>query len=283
MNNTTDPVSKALDRLARVADSHPVGDPMPGISRKARANRRRATVLMASGLAAAVAAGFAASSVVDFPLTAQDHVYANSPSAPSVAPSTSPSEPSERMMEVYDQARADVNGDGAADWIYVRVPEGDAAEDQDVTISSEDVWLDIDMVGGPTVIVRIFDETITPTIAGTPDLNGDGAAEMVLHFSGGDAGWLKVFMWDGETVIRVEPAPGSTADLVDDGGLYSEEGVAGSALVDDRLISWVSTGNDAAPREVRVWTWQLEGTLLVATEAAQTQCFGPGQQHPEPC
>lgn len=72
MNNATDPISEALDRLARAADANPLGDPMPGIMRKARANRRRATALVASGLAAVVAASFTLSSALDSPRAAQD-------------------------------------------------------------------------------------------------------------------------------------------------------------------------------------------------------------------
>jgi hypothetical protein len=284
MNNTTDPISKALDRLARVADSNPVGDPMPGITRKARANRRRVNALVASGLAAVAVAGFAVSSVVGFPQAVQDPGYANSPSAaPSSTPSTPPSPTGELALAEYDQARADVNGDGAPDVIDVLSPEAEVGEGQDVSSASEDVWLEVEMAAGHTALVRFSGETIVPTIVGTPDLDGDGAAEVVLSFSGGDAARLKVFTWDGETVVQAEPDPGPVPDLVEDGGLYSDPYVGSSALVDGGLISWVPTGDETAPFEVRVWTWQLDGTLLVATEAEQIRCMSPGQQFPEPC
>ncbi|HEX6232426.1 MAG TPA: hypothetical protein VFZ63_04805 [Jiangellaceae bacterium] len=288
MNDTTDPIFKALDRLARVADTNPVGDPMPGIRRKARANRRRAAALVASGLAAVVAAGFAASSVVDFPRAAQDPGYANSPSAavsvaPRPAPSTPPSRPGEPTLAEYDQARADVNGDGSADVIRILGAEADAADGQEETMASADVRVDVELTGSRAEMVLVLDETLVPTIVGTPDLDGDGAAELVLSFSGGDAGWLKVFTWNGENVVKAEPDPDSLSDLIDNGGLYSQEGVASSVLADDGLISWVPIGDESAPAEVRVWTWQLHGMLLVAAEAEQTQCFRPGQQYPRPC
>ncbi len=281
MNNTTDPIAKALDRLARVADTNPVGDPMPGITRKARANRRRATALVASGLAAVVTAGVGTAALLDLPDLldpAGDPGYANSPStSPTPAPNTPTSPPREPALAEYDQAQADVNGDGAAGTVRVLVPDAD--EGLDVSM---DVRLQVEPAAGAAVELRIG-ETLIPTIAGTPDLDGNGTDEVVLSFSGGDAGWLKVFSWDGDTLVQAEPAPGPVADLVYDGGLYSEAGVASSALVDGGLISWVPTGDESAPFEVRVWTWQLDGTLLVATEAEQIQCFSPGQQYPKPC
>lgn len=287
MNNKTDPVLKALDRLASVVDTNPVGDPMPGITRRARANRRRATALVAGGGAVVVAAGVGVASAVDFPEAGRDPGYADSPSAsPTSAPSTptsSPSEPtpSEPALAEYDRARADVDGDGAADIILVQVPEADADEGHDVSMVSKDVRLQVELAAGATDELR-FGETLAPTISGTPDLDGNGTAEVVLSFSGGDAGWLKVFTWDGDTVVQAEPATGSPADLVHDGGLYTEAEVVSSALVDGGLMSWVPTGDTSTPIEVRVWTWQLDENRLVATEAEQVQCMSPGQ-YPKPC
>lgn len=290
MNNTTDPIFEALDRLARVADTNPVGDPMQGITRKARANRRRATALATGGGAMVVASGVGFASVVDFPDPAQAPGYANSPStSPTSAPSTSPtsapstptSSPSGPTLAEYDRARADVDGDGAADIIRVQVPKADANQGQDVSMVSKDVRLQVELAAGATDEIR-FGETLAPTISGTPDLDGNGTAEVVLSFSGGDAAWLKVFTWDGDTVVQAEPATGSPADLVDDGGIHSAPEVASSALVDGGLISWVGTGDTSAPYEVRVWTWQLDGKRLVAAEAEQVQCVTPGQ-YPKPC
>lgn len=287
MNNKTDPVLKALDRLASVVDTNPVGDPMPGITRRARANRRRVTALAAGGGAVVVAAGVGVASAVDFPEAGRDPGYADSPSAsPTSAPSTptsSPSEPtpSEPALAEYDRARADVDGDGAADIIRVQVPEADADEGHDVSMVSKDVRLQVELAAGATDELR-FGETLAPTISGTPDLDGNGTSEVVLSFSGGDAGWLKVFTWDGDTVVQAEPATGSPADLVHDGGLYTEAEVVSSALVDGGLMSWVPTGDTSTPIEVRVWTWQLDENRLVATEAEQVQCMSPGQ-YPKPC
>lgn len=277
---TPDPISEALDRLARIADTNPVGDPMPGITRKARANRRRATALVASGLAAVVTVGIGAASALDLPGSAGDPGYANSPST-SPAPRTPTSPLREPALAEYDQARGDVDGDGAADTIRVLVPEADAGQGQDVILVSTDVRLQVELAAGATVELS-FGETLAPTIAGTPDLDGNGSAEVVLSFSGGDAGWLKVFTWDGDTVVQAEPDPGSPTDLVDDGGLYTDPYAGSSALVDGGLISWVSTGDTSAPYEVRVWTWQLDENRLIATEADQIQCMSPGQ-YPEPC
>lgn len=280
MRNTSDPVSQALDRLARVADTTPAGDPMPGIMRKARANRRRGTAFVAGGLAAVVTAGVVTASLLDLPDPAGDHRYASTPStSPTSIPSTPTPPPREPASTEYDQARADVNGDGAADTVRVLVAETDAGEDLDVSI---DVRLQVELAAGATVELGLGD-TLIPTIAGTPALDGNGADQVVLSFSGGDAGWLKVFTLDGDTLVQAEPAPGSVGDLVYDGGLYSEEGVAGSVLVDGHLISWVPTGDESPPFQVRAWTWQLDGTLLVATEVEEIHCFRPGQQYPEPC
>lgn len=287
MNNKTDPVLKALDRLASVVDNNPVGDPMPGITRRARANRRRATALAAGGGAVVVAAGVGVASAVDFPEAGRDPGYADSPSAsPTSAastPTSSPSEPtpSDPALAEYDRARADMDGDGAADIILVQVPKADADEGHDVSMVSKDVRLQVELAAGATEELR-FGETLAPTISGTPDLDGNGTAEVVLSFSGGDAGWLKVFTWDGDTVVQAEPATGSPADLVHDGGLYTEAEVVSSALVDGGLMSWVPTGDTSTPIEVRVWTWQLDENRLVATEAEQVQCMSPGQ-YPKPC
>jgi hypothetical protein len=281
MNHTIEPISEALDRLARVADTNPIGDPMPGIKRKARANRRRATALVACGLAATVTAGVTTVSLLDLPGLAGDNGYANSPStSPTSAPSTPSSPPREPALAEYDQAQADVDGDGAADTIRVLVPEADADEGMDMSM---DVRLEVEFAADVATVELRLGEMLIPTIAGTPDLEGNGTDEVVLSFSGGDAGWLRVFTWNGDTLVQAEPGPDSMADLVDGGALYSEEGVASSALVDGGLISWVPTNDESAPFEVRVWTWQLDGTLLVATEAEQIQCFRPGEQSPKPC
>jgi hypothetical protein len=280
MNNTNDPISSALDRLARVADTSPAGDPMPGIMRKARANRRRATALVASGLAAIVTAGVGTVSLLDLPGAARDPGFAITPStSPTPAPSTPTAPPSEPALAEHDQAQADVDGDGGADTIRVVVPEADANEGLDM---STDVRLQAELAAGATVEIRLG-EGLIPTIAGTPDLDGNGTDQVVLSFSGGDAGWLKVFTWDGDTLVQAEPDPGAEAELVFDGGLYSEAGIVSSVLADGGLISWVPTSDETAPFEVRVWTWQLDGTLLVATEADELQCFSPGEQYPEPC
>lgn len=282
MNNKTDPILEALDRLTSVVDSNPVGDPMPGITRRARANRRRATALAAGGGTVVVVAGVGLASVVDFPEAGRDPGYADSPSAsPTSAASTPTSSPSEPTLAEYDRARADVDGDGAADIIRVQVPKADADQGQDVSMVSKDVRLQVELAAGATDELR-FGETLAPTISGTPDLDGNGTAEVVLSFSGGDAGWLKVFTWDGDTVVQAEPATGSPADLVHDGGLYTEAEVVSSALVDGGLISWVPTGDTSTPIEVRVWTWQLDENRLVATEVEQVQCMSPGQ-YPKPC
>ncbi len=290
MNNTTDPIFEALDRLARVVDTNPVGDPMPGITRKARAHRRRVTALATGGGAVVVAAGVGSASVVDFPDPARDSDYANSLStSPTSVPSTSPtsvpstptSSPSEPPLAEYDRAHADVDGDGAAEIILVRVPKADADQGQDVSMVSKDVRLQVELATGATDELR-FGEALAPTISGTPDLDWNGTADVVLSFSGGDAAWLKVFTWDGDTVVQAEPASGSPADLVDDGGLHSAPEVASSTLVDGGLISWVGTGDTSSPYEVRVWTWQLDEERLVAVEAQKVQCLIPGQ-YPKPC
>lgn len=289
MNNTTDPIFEALDRLAGVADTNPVGDPMPGITRKARANRRRATALTAGGVAAVVAAGVSVGSVVDLPDAAPDPGYADPPktsptsvpSTPTSVPSTPTSSPDGPALAEYDRARADVDGDGAADIIRIRVPAADAKEGHDVSMVSKDVRLQTELAVGATVELG-FGEALAPTIAGTPDLDDNGTAEVVLSFSGGDAAWLKVFTWDGDTVVLAEPAAGSPADLVDSGGLVIAPEVASSALVDGGLISWVPTGDTSRPYEVRVWTWQLNDKRLVATEVEQLQCMSPGE-YPKPC
>ncbi|PSK98660.1 hypothetical protein CLV30_11943 [Haloactinopolyspora alba] len=287
---TPDPMHEALDRLARVADTRPVDDPMPGITRRARANRRRATAVVAGGLAAVVIAGAGALSVLDLPGRAGEPGYANSPSAssspdpspsPSPDPSTPTSPPREPALAEYDQARGDVDGDGAADTIRVMIPEADAEQGQDVGILSTDVWLQVEPTAGAPVEVA-FGETLAPSIAGTPDLDGNGTADVVLIFSGGDAGSLQVFTWDGDTVVQAEPGPGSPADLVDDGGLYMDTYIGSFALVDGGLISWVSTGDASEPDEVRAWTWQLEENRLVATETDQAHCMRAAR-YPVPC
>jgi hypothetical protein len=282
MSNATDPVFEALDRLASVVDSRPAADPMPGITRRARAHRRRVTALAAGGVMTVGAAGIAVASALDFPDPARDPGFTDVPStSPTSAPSTPTSSPAEPALAEYDRARADVDGDGVADIIRVLVPEADADEGQDVSMVSKDVRLQVELAAGGTVELD-FGESLAPTIDGTPGLDGNGTAEVVLSFSGGDAASLEVFTWDGETVVRAEPAPGSPADLVDDGGLYSAPEVASAALVDGGLISWVGTGDVSAPYDVRVWTWQLDDERLVAAEAEQVQCMTPGE-YPEPC
>jgi hypothetical protein len=280
MNNTTDPIFEALDRLAGVVDTKPAGNPLPGITRKARANRRRTTALAAGGVAAVAAASLGVATVVDLPDQSREPGFTGSPStSPTSAPSTTPTSPPEPALAEYDRARADVDGDGAADIIRVRVPVADADEGHDVSMVSEHVQLQVELAAGGMVELD-FGETLAPTISGTPDLDGNGTADVVLSFSGGDAAWLKVFTWDGDTVVPAEPAPGSPADLVDDGGLYTAPDVASSALVDG-LVSWVGTDDMSAPYQVRVWTWQLDGSRLAAT-AAGVQCVNPGQ-YPAPC
>ena len=282
MNKNSDPIFEALDRLARVADTSPVGDPMPGITRKARANRRRATAFAAAGVAAVVAVGVSVASTVDVPDPARDPGYVSTPSTSPTpttsAPTPSPSEPS---LAEFDRARADVDGDGAADIIRVLVPEADADEGRDVSLVSEHVVLQVELAAGTKAEVG-FGESLAPTISGTPDLGGNRAAEVVLSFSGGDSGWLKAFTFDGDTVVRADPATNSPADLVDDGGLYTAAGVVSSALVDGSLISWVPTGDTSSPYQVRVWTWRLDETRLVATEEEQFRCMAPGQ-YPTSC
>lgn len=280
--NTTDPIHEALDRLAKVADTHPVADPMPGVTRRARANRRRTVALSAGASSLVVVAGLGFASVLNLPDPAGSLGYADSPSpSPSPAPRTPAPSPTEPALGAYDRARADVDGDGVADTVSVRLPEADAAEGQDSSLLSKDVRLHVRFAAGTTAELR-FGEVLAPTIAATPDLDGNGTAEVVLSFSGGDAAWLKAFTWHDGTIDQAEPAPGSPADLVDDGGLYSSEEVASSSVVDGELISWVGTDDTSEPFEVRVWTWQLEGKRLVATEEEQLQCTRPGQ-HPQPC
>jgi hypothetical protein len=282
MNDTTDPVSEALDRLARVVDANPVGDPMPGIIRKARADRRRVTALAAGGVVAVVAATVGVVSAVDLADNAEGRGPTGSPSTSSTStPSTPTSSATVPALAEYDRARADVDGDGEVDMIRVMIPATDADEGQDASIVSKDVRLHVELAAGGSVELS-FGEALAPTISGTPDLDGNGTAEVVLSFSGGDAAWLRVFAWDGETVVQAHPANDSPAALVDDRGLYLDPEVAASALVDGGLISWVTTGDTSAPYEVRVWTWQLDETQLVATEAQQVQCISPGQ-YPKPC
>jgi hypothetical protein len=283
MNNTKDPLFEALDRLARAVDNEPFGDPMPGITRKARANRRRVAALTVGGVAAVAVAGVAAGAVIDFPDGTPEPEIAETPSVSQTsAPSPPTPSPNEPSMAEYDQARADVDGDGAADTIRVLVPEADAGAGTDESLVSDDVRLQIEFAAGAEVGLG-FGQGLAPTIAGTPDLDGNGTAEVVLSFSGGDAAWLKVFTWDGETVVPAQPANGSPADLVDDGGLYTEAETVSSALVDRGLISWVPTGDFSDPFVVKVWTWQLDGAQLVATEADQLQCIMSPGQFPEPC
>ncbi|MPZ60316.1 MAG: hypothetical protein GEU93_03260 [Propionibacteriales bacterium] len=269
MNNTTDPIFEALDRLARVADTNPVGDPMPGIMRKARANRRRATALAAGGVAAVVAVGFGVASALDVSGSA-------GPSGPVSPPSTTPTptpSPTEPALEEFERAPADVDGDGAVDIIRVMVPPADAKNARDSIVDSKDVRLQVKLDGGGREEVKLGKAPV-PTIAGTPDLDENGTADVVLSFSGGDAGWLRVFTWDGDTVVQAEPAAGSPADLVNDGGLYTAAEIVSSALVDGDLISWVPTADTSAPYEVRTWTWQLDKNRLVATESG-IQCWNP--------
>ncbi|NED99917.1 hypothetical protein [Phytoactinopolyspora halotolerans] len=295
--NTPDPMFEALDRLARAADSRPAGDPMPGIVRKARANRRRANALVAGGLVAVAAAGFGLSSVVGVPQLSREPGYAETPTmspspiptpTPSRSPSSSPDEPD---LGEYDGADADVDGDGAADATRILVPahilalagvpEDGVRVPEDVSVTSDDVRLQVEFAAGGTAEVRLG-RTLAPTIVGTPDLDGNGTADVVLAFSGGDSGWLKIFTWDDGTVVQAEPADGSPPELVNEGDLFIAPGVASSILADGELISWVDA-TDPPSDEVRVWTWRLEQNRLVATEADEVQCFSREDQRPRPC
>lgn len=294
MNDRTDPVFKAMDRLARVADSSPVDDLMPGIMRRARANRRRAAALTAGGVAAVVAAGFGVVFAVELPdLARGPEVVSPSTTSPSPVPDTtqtpdasptSPPDPPDAAVE-YDRAESDVNGDGAADVIRVTLPASDAAAGMDSILESDDVRLGVELAAGGTVEIEL-DDVIVPRISGTQDLDGNGTAEVVLAYSAGDAGWLRVFTWDGDTMVRADPADDSPADLIGD-GLFLIEGGVNSALTEIGLISWLAI-EESAPYEVRLWTWQLDGSRLVATESEQTHCMSPDRyaepgQFPEPC
>jgi hypothetical protein len=179
-----------------------------------------------------------------------------------------------------------VDGDGAADIIRVTIPEADAAAGLDSILESDEVRLQIELAAAGTVEIGL-DDVIVPSISGTRDLDENGTAEVVLSFSAGDAGWLSVFTWEGETVIRADPADDSPADLADNGRLGIGGGV-NSALVDVGLISWIANDELVSPYEVQFWTWDLEGTQLVATEAEQSHCMDPDQYrepgaYPRPC
>lgn len=292
--NTTDPIFEALDRLADVVDTRPAHDPMPGILSKARANRRRANALVAGGLVAVVGAGFGLWSAVDVFNAASSPGYSGTPStSPTAAPTTPPPSPdpdpdtstpppAEPTLAEYDRARADVDGDGAADTIRIRIPEADAAQGQNVILDDVDVQLQVELATGATVELALG-KTIAPTISGTPDLDENDDAEIVLGFSGGDAGWIKVFTWDGDTVVRAEPAPSSPTVLVDDGDLHVSTAGPVSVLLDSGLVSWISTDDPSVPGELRFWTWRLDGQQLVADEEEQPYCMGGPGQYPEPC
>ncbi|WP_166346670.1 hypothetical protein [Phytoactinopolyspora limicola] len=286
--NDTDPIGDALDRLARVADTKPTGDPMPGIRRKARANRRRANALVVAGVAA-VAAGIGTWAVVDFSGDTNAPGYANdapttgptpAPSTPTPPPTSPP--PTEPPLVEFDRASGDVDGDGVEDVIRVMVPPADADQARESIVTSEDVRLRVDLASGSTAEFE-FGEALVPVIVGAPDLNGNGNADMVLSFRGGAVAWEKVFIWVDDTLVQAIPLADSVEHLVDDDGLYTAQEEVSSGLVDERLISWVPTGDADAPYEVRVWTWELVGLVLLATEAAEPQCFRPGQQFPGPC
>jgi hypothetical protein len=106
---------------------------------------------------------------------------------------------------------------------------------------------------------------------------------VLLFFTpGGDGGWHDVFTWNGDTLAKAPPAPGSPKDLVEDDSLTTVAELVGAEVVDGRLFSWFSTGDTSAPFELRVWTWQLEGQRLVATEVDGTQCRTRPGQYPEP-
>lgn len=273
MSNETDRVFETLDRLARDVDIEPACDPMPGIISRARANRRRATVVTAECMAGVVAAGIGLASAVGFSGSADGPRVATPPSDTTATPGGPP-------MADYDRARADVDGDGAVDTIRVRIAKADAEAGKEVSVVSKHVRLRVDLASGAMAELG-FGRTLAPTIAGTPDLDSDSASEIVLSASGGDAAWLRVYTWDGKAVVRAAPADAPDR-LVDDGGLYTAPGVAGSALDGDRLISWVGTDDTSAPYQVRVWTWRLEEKRLVATAADRLQCINPGD-YPAPC
>lgn len=318
MNNSTDPIFEALDRLSRVADSSPVDDPMPGITRKARANRRRTAALTVGGIAAAVVAGFGVVSAVEMPELAGGPDIAGPPTttpapiSPTPDPETSspdpetsspeetPTEPPEESSQAqdvptvpgrpdlaeYERASADVDGDGAEDVVRITFPTADARFGLDSIVESEDVRLLLERAAGDTVEAEL--ESAYVSVDGTRDLDGDGTAEVILSLTeGGDYAWIRVLTWDAGSMAEAEEADNAPINLeIIPSGSYGEG--FNTALVDIGLLSWRHVGENAPPYEVQLWTWELDGTQLVATEAEQAHCMDPEQYqvpdtYPSPC
>lgn len=271
MSGTDDRLQDALDRLAARADSAPPTDPVPGIVRRARARRRRANALAAgaAGATVLVSAGVLMTSGLPGPERPPGPADGSSATPPEATRSTSP------PLGVYDTARADVDGDGAADRVDVLLPAADADLGPDVSFVSEDVRLRVTRAAGGVARLQLG-ESLAPTITGTPDLDGDGSAEVVLTASGGDAAWLRTFVWDGRLLHQATPAEGSPPRLVDDGGLHVTAEAVGADLVEGRLLSWVPTEDTSAPYELRAWAWRLEQGRLVATRLDRPLCLEPG-------
>lgn len=299
MTSTKDPIFDALDRLAGVADADPVGDRMPAIARRAKTNRQRTVALTTVAVAAVAAVGYGAVSRLDLVGRAEDPGYATSPSrAVDATPSTpepsnpepstpaqDPSSSSSAQAGSYtavENVRADVDGDGTRERVSVMLPEAEAAAYDPTELVSSDnaqlvLWRD-----GPAFVAGM--SGVVPTFDGTPDLNGDGAAEVVLGFSSGDSYSVRVYTWVADqglvevTVVRGE-AP---KELVSDSSLVSFEfdGTAvGTGIDGNELVSWMTT--QPGSTQFDSWVWRLDGGVLTATPDGTRCATGTGL--PEPC
>ncbi|MEZ5094715.1 MAG: hypothetical protein R2731_00390 [Nocardioides sp.] len=305
MSLTKDPIFDALDRLAGVADTDPVGDRMPAITRRARVHRQRAAALTAAGAAAALAVGYAAITSLGPAGRASDPGYATSSPSPTTAPTSDPSAPTLPPPEsarpsddvgtpegsngpadnyrAVESVRADVDGDGSAERLQVMLPKAEAAAyDPRESVTSDHISLVVWQNQGADFVAGMSGSV--PTFAGTPDLDGDGAAEVVLAFSGGDGFSMQVWTASGPGtgLAPAEPDLGGAPSVLAEGSsLFGSEATAtGVALADGRLVSWRRP--DQASPQVDTWVWQLDGAALVPVSDG-TKCFTPGDAAPTAC
>jgi len=273
--NQHDPILEALDRLATVADTDPVGDRMPAIRRRVQVTRRRNTALAVSGVAAVVALGIGLDSLIQGPERGIDP--APSPTGtPSSPTSPTESEPSGTETvtlpptQVQERVRADLDGDGTADQVELWVPEGSVQGDP-----TAGAWL-ATTVAGVEAVVPVGDLDSYYSLGQPTDLDGNGTDELFVDESqGGDGASTAVYVWTGDSLVMAEPDPAAPKAIAADGRLTSSAEFSGFSLQDGGLWSWRLREYAGGP-EATTWKWELDGTTLTAVKQPGTQCVNGG-------
>jgi len=168
------------------------------------------------------------------------------------------------------EVTADVDGDGSPDTARLSVP----AE----TSHSETMQVSVDWASGGSDTVDLPFSSYPELLPGQ-DLDGDGAAELIVSQSGGDSAWWDVLRAiDGRLVhVRTTDESGAKASLSDSciecgGGPLNEFWV--TTLLDDGFYDYrFVDAQPPATAPVELRRWVLSGDTMTRLIATAPGCF----------